>query len=185
MLAGRVPASEFERMRAPFMAGDFPFPVKYGYATVGRIEGRAESLRGRTVFTLHPHQNLFNIPASAAMRAAGESAAATRGAGRQYGDRAQRGLGCGARPGRSHRCRRRRRGRLASRLFVRAASRRGRHARRYQPGARGISASVLGLALQARKRPRATATSWSTPAAIRPGSLPRSRSPARRQPCLK
>jgi hypothetical protein len=67
VLAGRVPASEFERMRAPFMAGDFPFPVKYGYATVGRIEGVAEALRGRTVFTLHPHQNLFNIPASAAV----------------------------------------------------------------------------------------------------------------------
>jgi hypothetical protein len=67
VLAGRVPRSEFERMRAPFMAGQFPFPVKYGYATVGRIEGGTESLRGRTVFSLHPHQNLFNIPASAAI----------------------------------------------------------------------------------------------------------------------
>jgi hypothetical protein len=67
VLAGRVPASEFERMRAPFMAGDFPFPVKYGYATVGRIEGGVEGLRGRTVFTLHPHQTLFNLPADAAM----------------------------------------------------------------------------------------------------------------------
>ena len=54
-------------MRAPFMAGDFPFPVKYGYATVGRIEDGSEALRGRTVFTLHPHQSLFNIPASAAI----------------------------------------------------------------------------------------------------------------------
>jgi NADPH:quinone reductase-like Zn-dependent oxidoreductase len=67
VLAGRVPASEFERMRAPFMAGNFPFPVKYGYATVGRIEGGVEALRGRTVFTLHPHQNFFNIPAAAAL----------------------------------------------------------------------------------------------------------------------
>jgi NADPH:quinone reductase-like Zn-dependent oxidoreductase len=67
VLAGRVPESEFERMRAPFMAGNFPFPVKYGYATVGRIESGAEALRGRTVFTLHPHQNFFNIPANAAM----------------------------------------------------------------------------------------------------------------------
>jgi threonine dehydrogenase-like Zn-dependent dehydrogenase len=40
--------------------------VKYGYATVGRIEGGTEALLGRTVFTLHPHQNVFNIPASAA-----------------------------------------------------------------------------------------------------------------------
>jgi NADPH:quinone reductase-like Zn-dependent oxidoreductase len=67
VLAGRVPESEFERMRAPFMAGNFPFPVKYGYATVGRIEGGAAERQGRTVFTLHPHQNLFNIPASAAV----------------------------------------------------------------------------------------------------------------------
>jgi NADPH:quinone reductase-like Zn-dependent oxidoreductase len=67
VLAGRVPQSEFERMRAPFMAGDFPFPVKYGYATVGRIEGGTEALSGRTVFTLHPHQDFFNIPAGAAV----------------------------------------------------------------------------------------------------------------------
>jgi len=62
---GRVPKSEFDRMRAPFMAGQFPFPVKYGYATVGQIESGA--LRGKTVFTLHPHQTLFNIPAGAAV----------------------------------------------------------------------------------------------------------------------
>jgi NADPH:quinone reductase-like Zn-dependent oxidoreductase len=67
VLAGRVPASEFERMRAPFMAGDFPFPVKYGYATVGRVEGGTQALLGRTVFTLHPHQTLFNLPAGAAV----------------------------------------------------------------------------------------------------------------------
>ena len=35
VFAGRVPASEHERMRAPFMGGRFPFPVKYGYAAVG------------------------------------------------------------------------------------------------------------------------------------------------------
>ncbi len=27
--SGRIPRSEFQRMRAPFMAGTFPFPVKY------------------------------------------------------------------------------------------------------------------------------------------------------------
>lgn len=67
VLAGRVPVSEFERMRAPFMAGNFPFPVKYGYATVGLVESGVEALRGCTVFTLHPHQNFFNLPASAAV----------------------------------------------------------------------------------------------------------------------
>jgi hypothetical protein len=67
VLAGRVPKSEYQRMRAPFMGGDFPFPVKYGYATVGQIEDGAETLVGRTVFTLHPHQTLFNVPQSAVL----------------------------------------------------------------------------------------------------------------------
>ncbi len=43
-------AGEFERMRAPFMAGDFPFPVKYGYATVGVVEDallRADGLTNK------------------------------------------------------------------------------------------------------------------------------------------
>jgi hypothetical protein len=62
---GRVPESEFGRMRTPFMAGQFPFPVKYGYATVGQVESGA--LRGKTIFALHPHQSVFNIPASAAV----------------------------------------------------------------------------------------------------------------------
>lgn len=64
---GRVPASEFERMRGPFMAGNFPFPVKYGYATVGVVEQGPTDLVGRTVFTLHPHQTLFDVPTSAAV----------------------------------------------------------------------------------------------------------------------
>jgi hypothetical protein len=67
VFGGRVPLSEYERMRAPFMAGAFPFPVKYGYASVGRIEDGPQDLRGRVVFSLHPHQDLFNIPASAAI----------------------------------------------------------------------------------------------------------------------
>lgn len=67
VFGGGVPESEYGRMRAPFMAGEFPFPVKYGYATVGRIEHGPEALFGRAVFTLHPHQDLFNIPASAAI----------------------------------------------------------------------------------------------------------------------
>ena len=42
--AGRVPESEYERMRAPFMGGSFPFPVKYGYAVVGVVEAGLEAL---------------------------------------------------------------------------------------------------------------------------------------------
>ena len=63
--AGRVPASEYGRMRAPLMSGAFPFPVKYGYATVGRVEAGPAELRGRVVFSLHPHQSLFTLPADA------------------------------------------------------------------------------------------------------------------------
>ncbi len=58
VFAGRVPDSQFVTMRAPLMAGDFPFPVKYGYAVVGRVAGRP----GRC-FVLHPHQNCFDAPA--------------------------------------------------------------------------------------------------------------------------
>ena len=58
---GRVPESEYARMRAPFMAGSFPHPVKYGYATVGRTD------EGRAVFVLHPHQSEFAVPAAATM----------------------------------------------------------------------------------------------------------------------
>jgi hypothetical protein len=65
--AGKVPPSEYQRMRAPFMAGTFPFPVKYGYATVGRVEAGPDALIGRTVFSLHPHQTLFDVPVEAAV----------------------------------------------------------------------------------------------------------------------
>jgi NADPH:quinone reductase-like Zn-dependent oxidoreductase len=60
--AGRVPVSEYQRMRAPFMAGNFPFPVKYGYSTIGQVEAGPPDLIGRNVFALHPHQTLFDIP---------------------------------------------------------------------------------------------------------------------------
>jgi hypothetical protein len=63
--AGRVPASEYDRMRAPMMGGAFPFPVKYGYATVGRVDAGPAELRGRTVFSLHPHQSFFTLPTEA------------------------------------------------------------------------------------------------------------------------
>lgn len=65
VLAGRVPPSEFERMRAPFMTGTFPFPVKYGYAVAGRVEQGPARLQGRLVFALHPHQSVFTVPAEA------------------------------------------------------------------------------------------------------------------------
>ena len=59
---GRVPPTEFQRMRSPHMGGNFPFPVKYGYSIVGLAETGPAELIGRNVFVLHPHQTLFNVP---------------------------------------------------------------------------------------------------------------------------
>ncbi len=62
---GRVPESEYQRMRAPFQEGDFPFPVKYGYASVGEVVDGPAELQGKRVFCLYPHQNRYTVPASA------------------------------------------------------------------------------------------------------------------------
>jgi len=58
VFAGRVPSGQFDEMRAPLMAGTFPFPVKYGYSVVGERED------GVRVFVLHPHQDRFLAPAA-------------------------------------------------------------------------------------------------------------------------
>jgi hypothetical protein len=60
-----VPQSEWQRMRAPFQAGDFPAPVKYGYANVGVVEHGPPDLVGRTIFALYPHQTRYVVPAHA------------------------------------------------------------------------------------------------------------------------
>lgn len=59
---GRVPEGEWARMRAPLQGGDFPFPVKYGYAAVGLVEEGPEDWVGQRVFCLHPHQDRFVAP---------------------------------------------------------------------------------------------------------------------------
>jgi threonine dehydrogenase-like Zn-dependent dehydrogenase len=61
---GRVPESQWAAMRAPLQAGDFPFPVKYGYSAVGVAEAGPAALVGRRVFCLHPHQDRFVAPAA-------------------------------------------------------------------------------------------------------------------------
>jgi len=62
---GRVPETEWQRMRAPFQEGAFPAPVKYGYANVGVVEHGPTALVGRSVFALYPHQTRYVVPASA------------------------------------------------------------------------------------------------------------------------
>ncbi|WP_240035586.1 zinc-dependent alcohol dehydrogenase [Hwanghaeella grinnelliae] len=62
---GRVPETEWTRMRCPFQEGDFPGPVKYGYISVGRVLDGPADLTERDVFCLYPHQTLYTVPASA------------------------------------------------------------------------------------------------------------------------
>jgi len=62
---GGVPADQHQAMRAPFQAGDFPGPVKYGYLSVGVVEEGPAALLGRRVFCLHPHQTAYVVPATA------------------------------------------------------------------------------------------------------------------------
>lgn len=67
---GEVPADL--PLDLPTLAGSFSFPIKYGYATVGRVldsNGDVENLApGDTVFVHHPHQDVFLVPAEALVR---------------------------------------------------------------------------------------------------------------------
>jgi threonine dehydrogenase-like Zn-dependent dehydrogenase len=67
VFAGRVPASQYQRMRAPFQDGELPGPVKYGYLNVGVVEHGPAELLGRTVFCLYPHQSEYLVPRNAVL----------------------------------------------------------------------------------------------------------------------
>jgi threonine dehydrogenase-like Zn-dependent dehydrogenase len=64
---GRIPSSQYSVMRCPFQAGALPFPVKYGYASVGLVEAGPAALVGKRVFALHPHQDRYILPESAVL----------------------------------------------------------------------------------------------------------------------
>lgn len=66
--AGAVPPEVAEAMRAPYQVGDFPYPVKYGYLSVGRVEAGPDGLVGARVFCLYPHQDAYVVPAAAVIR---------------------------------------------------------------------------------------------------------------------
>ena len=54
-------------MPMPTMAGTPPFPVKFGYQVVGRVESVGENsgfAAGDLVFAAHPHQDVFTMPAA-------------------------------------------------------------------------------------------------------------------------
>ncbi len=53
----------------PTLRGDYGFPIKFGYACVGRVTeaGPNADLRtGQLVFALHPHQSSFVVPSTLA-----------------------------------------------------------------------------------------------------------------------
>jgi 2-desacetyl-2-hydroxyethyl bacteriochlorophyllide A dehydrogenase len=56
----------------PTFAGDFSFPIKHGYATVGRVldvgAGVERLSPGDLVFIHHPHQAAFTVPADLPVR---------------------------------------------------------------------------------------------------------------------
>jgi threonine dehydrogenase-like Zn-dependent dehydrogenase len=62
---GAVPPSEHGTMRAPFQSGAFPWPVKYGYCSVGLVERGPSDLIGQAVFCLYPHQTRYRVPIEA------------------------------------------------------------------------------------------------------------------------
>lgn len=67
---GEVPADL--PLDLPTLDGSFGFPIKYGYATVGRVmdvgTGVEHLSPGDPVFVLHPHQELFTVPADMPVR---------------------------------------------------------------------------------------------------------------------
>jgi len=67
VFSGHVPQSQSRAMRCPYQEGEFPAPVKYGYASVGIVEHGASALKGKRVFCLYPHQDFYVVPADAVL----------------------------------------------------------------------------------------------------------------------
>jgi 2-desacetyl-2-hydroxyethyl bacteriochlorophyllide A dehydrogenase len=72
MLVYRGQVPEGTGLDLPTLAGAFSFPIKYGYASVGRVTGVGGRVRGfqvdDAVFALHPHQTAYVVPATLAWR---------------------------------------------------------------------------------------------------------------------
>lgn len=61
---GQVPKSQRQVMRAPHQAGEFSFPIKYGYSSVGTVTEGPPAWLGARVFCLFPHQDRYVVPVS-------------------------------------------------------------------------------------------------------------------------
>ena len=144
VFTGRVPDSERVRMRAPFQDGEFPAPVKYGYASVGRVDWGPNGIDGRTVFVLHPHQTRYVVPASSVHMVPAACACSAGRARRQSRDGSQRPVGCATSSRGSSGRHRRGHGRLSRRVAGRSYSRL-RSAARRRRSARAQCAQELGV----------------------------------------
>ncbi len=67
MLVYRGEAPAGLTLDLPALRGSFRFPVKYGYASVGRVAEAGPGVQspapGDLVFTHHPHQTVYTVPA--------------------------------------------------------------------------------------------------------------------------
>ena len=57
-----ISKDQFDLMKAPFQEGSFKLPVKYGYINIGKIIDGPKKLLNKNIFSLFPHQSLFEIP---------------------------------------------------------------------------------------------------------------------------
>lgn len=55
---GKIPVSMYEKMKVPYMVGNFNFPIKYGYSLVGKTKNN------ELVHIMHPHQTTVLIDQS-------------------------------------------------------------------------------------------------------------------------
>ena len=72
MLVYRGEVPEGLALDLPTLAGSFSFPIKYGYAAVGRVLDLGPDVRafsaGDLVFVHHPHQDVFIVPENMPVR---------------------------------------------------------------------------------------------------------------------
>ena len=57
-----VNKTQYKLMKAPFQKGTFNLPIKYGYINVGKIINGPKNLINKNIFTLFPHQTIYEIP---------------------------------------------------------------------------------------------------------------------------
>jgi 2-desacetyl-2-hydroxyethyl bacteriochlorophyllide A dehydrogenase len=72
MLVFRGQVPDGLELDLPTLSGSFAFPIKYGYASVGRVVERGAAVQGLAVgdavFVHHPHQSTYVVPADMPIR---------------------------------------------------------------------------------------------------------------------